>query len=59
MNSLENQINSMLEKMNLAKFLSHKCSGVDIKSCNPDEDFVVMKRRVVEKNKDNSESDSD
>ncbi len=57
--SVENQINSMLGKMNLAKFLSHKCSGVDIKSCNPNEDFVVMKRRVVEKNKDNDDSDSD
>ena len=59
MESLTSQIELMLSKMNLAKFLSHKCTGVDIKSCNPNEDFIVLKRTKVETKPENSDSDSD
>ena len=49
MDSIKSQVEVITGKMNLDKFLSHKCTGIDIKSCNPDEDFVVLRF-----NKDNT-----
>jgi hypothetical protein len=44
MNVVRNYVKEILKVMNLEKFISHKCTGIDIKSCNPDEDFVVIKQ---------------
>ena len=45
MSSVENQIKQLeiFTPQHLEKFISHKCEGIDIKSCDPNEDMFYIK----------------